>query len=359
MDLVHRDTSSRGSDVILALSGSHAWHIIVVEMEGKGPNIKVIVFKAFVVASFALLAFQSWQLQIVQGEHYLQQADRNRFRLVSIDAPRGIIYDREGRRLARNMPSFTVSIVPADLPESQEGYVFQRVSTLLGIPVSSHDAPAETPPSIDRHLPSDPLDYQPEPQMKELVQAGRDAPFIPVPIESNVPRDLAFVVEEEHLGLPGVIVEIEPLREYISSTLTSHVIGYVGHIPEQEVEDYVVRDHRVEMYPRFGGEREGSLDLPLSFTPPKLSTSGNQDILCSEMIVKDGSDPSAYLVTSVGFWYRNICHSGQNESNVVPLGINFVIHSQAFRLDLWNRLRAQGEPPLQQFILCRIVSLQF
>ena len=210
-------------------------------METKGPNIKVILFRAFVVASFALLAFQSWQLQIVQGEQYLQKADRNRFRLISIDAPRGIIYDREGRLLARNMPSFTVSIIPADLPEEAEEYVFQRLSTLLQIPVSSHDVGGEMPPSIDRQYLSDAEDYQPEPQMKELIQAGRDTPFIPVPIESNVPRDMAFIIEEQHLRLPGVIVKIEPLREYVSSTLTSHVVGYVGHIPEQEAEGYVGR----------------------------------------------------------------------------------------------------------------------
>jgi len=210
-------------------------------METRTRNTKVIIFRAFVVASFALLAFQSWQLQIAQGERYLQKADRNRFRLVSVDAPRGIIYDREGRLLARNMPSFIVSVVPADLPEEKESHVFQYLSTLLEIPVSSHDPRGGRAPSVDYHFLSEPEEHQPEPQMKELVQAGRETPFIPVPIKSNISRDTAFVIEEERLQLPGVIVEIEPLREYISSTLVSHVIGYVGHIPKQEVENYVGR----------------------------------------------------------------------------------------------------------------------
>jgi penicillin-binding protein 2 len=212
-------------------------------MEAKQRNIKVIVFRAVVIASFALLAFQAWQMQIVRGEEYLEQADRNRFRLISIDAPRGIIYDREGRLLAGNMPSFTVSIVPADLPEEEEDQVLQRLSTVLEIPVSSHDVDVgyRESPSIDAHYLSDAEEYQPEPQMKELVQAGRIAPFTPIPIKSNIPRDMAFVIEEERLEWPGVIVEVEPLREYISSTLMSHVIGYVGHIPEQQVDSYVDR----------------------------------------------------------------------------------------------------------------------
>ncbi len=213
----------------------------MLEMENNERNIKVIIFKAFVVASFALLAFQSWQLQIVQGEQYLQRADRNRFRLVSTDAPRGIIYDREGRPLARNMPSFTVSIVPADLPEEKEAYVFEYLSRALEIPVSSHDVGSGGTPSIDHRYLSDPEEYQLEPQMKELVEFGRETPFTPVPIKSNVPRDVALIIEEERLQLPGVIVQIEPLREYISGTLVSHVIGYVGHIPEQEAEGYLTR----------------------------------------------------------------------------------------------------------------------
>lgn len=210
-------------------------------MESQERNIKVIIFKAFVVASFALLVFQSWQLQIVQGEQYLERAGRNRFRLRSIDAARGVIYDRKGRLLAGNMPSFTVSIVPADLPDEDQDYVFQWLSTLLQTPISSHDRGAGELPAVDRHYPSESGGYQPEPQMMELVQAGRATPLTPVTIRSNVPRDLAFTIEEERLQLPGVIVQIEPLREYLSTTLVSHVIGYVGHIPEQEVESYLDR----------------------------------------------------------------------------------------------------------------------
>lgn len=211
-------------------------------MENNERNIKVIVFRAFVIVSFALLAFQSWQLQIVRGEQHLEEADRNRFRLVSIDAPRGVIYDRQGRLLAGNRPSFSVSVVPADLPEEEEGHVLRRLSSLLGVPVSSHGAEASEVRSLDRSHLSNPEDYQREPQMSELVEAGRTAPFVPVPIKSNVPRDVAFIIEEERLDLPGVIVELEPLREYISSTLVSHVVGYVGHIPEEEVDSYVGRE---------------------------------------------------------------------------------------------------------------------
>jgi penicillin-binding protein 2 len=210
-------------------------------MQPRQTNIKVIIFRGLVLAAFAVLAFQTWQMQIVQGGEYVEQAERNRFRLQSIDAPRGVIYDRDGRLLAGNVPSFTVSIVPADLPEEDEEYVFQRLSTLLDVPISIRDQRSNGMEEVDRLYLREGDGYEPEPQLMERVQAGRDAPFVPVQVKSNVPRDLAFTMEEERLDLPGVIVEIEPLREYISGTLFAHITGYVGHIPEQGLESYVER----------------------------------------------------------------------------------------------------------------------
>jgi penicillin-binding protein 2 len=208
-------------------------------METRPPNIKVIIFRAFVVVAFAALAFQTWQLQIVQGDEYAEMAAGNRFRLKSIDAPRGVIYDREGRLLAGNVPSFAVSIVPADLPEEDEDRVLQYLSTLLDVPISSSDVSRYETEDVDRSSLAGAEGYEPEPQLKERLEAGRDAPFTPVRVKSNVARETAFIIEEQRLELPGVIVEIEPLREYISGTLFAHITGYVGHIPEQELDSYV------------------------------------------------------------------------------------------------------------------------
>jgi penicillin-binding protein 2 len=212
---------------------------MVRRMEIRQPNIKVLIFRACVVVAFAILAFQTWQLQIVQGGEYVDKADRNRFRLKSIDALRGVIYDREGRLLAGNVPSFAVSIVPADLPEEEEDRVFEYLSSLLDVPITSHDSSTSGINPVDRQYLAEVEEYEPEPGMKERVDAGRDAPFIPVRIASNVSRDIAFIIEEEGLQLPGVTVEIEPLREYISGTLFAHITGYVGHIPEQDLDSYL------------------------------------------------------------------------------------------------------------------------
>ena len=194
------------------------------DMETSVPKARFLIFRAMVVLAFALLTVQLWRLQMIRGDDYRLEADRNRFRLVSVDAPRGVIYDREGRILVRNQPSFAIAIVPADLPTEKEEAVFARLSDLLGLPVSSQSASAAGSPRAG---------------IKELVEEGRASPFSPVIIKRNVPRDVAFIIEEEHLELPGVQVQIEPIRQYLEGPLTAHILGYVGRIPRERAEEYL------------------------------------------------------------------------------------------------------------------------
>jgi penicillin-binding protein 2 len=185
---------------------------------------------------------QLWYLQVVQGQKYLLQADRNRFRLISIGAPRGIIYDRHGNILVRNKPSFTVTIAPADLPddEAEQEAVFARLSALLDIPVSrpGQVSGGRVPVAL-----AAPPESSLQPGIKEMVDQGRGVPFLPVRIATNVEREIAFIIEEEHLDLPGVHVQIEPIRQYVSGGLTSHIIGYVGRIPGESAEEYIQRGY--------------------------------------------------------------------------------------------------------------------
>ena len=206
------------------------------------PKLRIIIFRFTVLLVFFGLGVQLWYLQIVQWQKYLLQSDQNRFRLVSIDAPRGIIYDRHGDILVRNKPSFTVTIVPADLPddEAEQEAIFTRLSALLDIPVSRlAQAPSGRVPVAE----AAPPEFSLRPGIKEMVDEGRGVPFLPVRIATNVEREIAFVIEEEHLDLPGVHVQIEPIRQYVSGDLTSHLIGYVGRIPGESAEEYSQRGY--------------------------------------------------------------------------------------------------------------------
>ncbi|MFQ5886420.1 MAG: hypothetical protein ACE5II_04205, partial [Anaerolineae bacterium] len=208
-------------------------------MEKRKPDAKITIFRIIIVLLLSLLALQTWRLQIVQGEESRERANRNRFRLVSIPAPRGVIYDRQERLLVRNIPSFTVSVVPADLPPDREEEVIQRLAVLLEMPIENRLDSEPSSLSQSPHLLG--LERWFRAGIRDLVEEGRKTPFVPIILAHDVPREVAFLIEEEHLDLPGVLVQIEAQREYIGDPLLSHIIGYVGPIPEEEAESYLER----------------------------------------------------------------------------------------------------------------------
>ncbi|HEY8476744.1 MAG TPA: penicillin-binding protein 2 [Chloroflexota bacterium] len=160
------------------------------------------LFRLFALAAFLLYTAQLWRLQVVEGPTYRQQAENNRLRISQITPPRGIIYDRDGVVLASNAPVLTVAIVPADLPEERAAEVYQLLGQLLGMP----------PETIE-----------------QMVNQRRETGdlFNPVRIRTNVTRELAFQIEEQHPHLPGVSIIIESHRSYTEGPLLAHLLGYL------------------------------------------------------------------------------------------------------------------------------------
>ena len=70
---------------------------------------RLTAFYGVIALAFTVLTGQLWRLQIAGGEQYRQRADVNRIRVVTVKPPRGVIYDRAGRQVVRNVSSFTVS----------------------------------------------------------------------------------------------------------------------------------------------------------------------------------------------------------------------------------------------------------
>jgi len=204
------------------------------------PRFRFLLFRAAVVLAFLAIALKLWDLQVVSSQEYQRDADANRFRLISTDAPRGIIYDRFGRMLVRNIPSFTVSIAPAGLPDDdgERAAVLARVAKLLGM--EAGDPSAAGAPTAEAESEADaPVRGQEGPTIEDILRERTINPYAPVRIATNVDRQAAFIIEEEHLTLPGVLVEAEALRQYIDGPLTAHLLGYVGRIPSENLKSYL------------------------------------------------------------------------------------------------------------------------
>jgi penicillin-binding protein 2 len=235
------------------------------EPPDNGPaNRRLLILQ--VAIGFVLVVFvvRMWQMQIVEGQTYKAQADLNLLTVLDVEAPRGLIYARGGELLARNAPSYEVSIVPAYLPEDEleEMAVYQRLGELLDMPASGRveaaveDLP-ELPsqalatvrslPVLDRLGVLGPLmqrrmslvgeDYQLGiKEMVDQVRGFRD--YKPHVIKERVDRDTALLIAEESLQLPGVRVRLVPSRQYPTGALTSQIVGYTSGIPETSAQEY-------------------------------------------------------------------------------------------------------------------------
>ena len=93
---------------------------------------RFIAVGAVVAFLLGVLTVRLWDLQIVQGAHYRSLAEENRLLRLPVAADRGIIVDRTGKVLVRNIPGFAVSVVPVDLPKADENVLASRLGLLLG-----------------------------------------------------------------------------------------------------------------------------------------------------------------------------------------------------------------------------------
>jgi penicillin-binding protein 2 len=173
-------------------------------------GVRFAVFGLIVVIVVGLLTTRLFYLQVVQGGYYAGLSKENRLATVPLRSTRGLIYDRAGRQLAINIPSYVVRIRPADLPLTQRDAVVERLENLLHIPRSQIIS------TIDRYAN----------QSFELVR-----------LASDVPDDVARIIVEESSRLPGVYVNVEERREYEYGPLVSHVMGYTGSVTAEEIDE--------------------------------------------------------------------------------------------------------------------------
>ncbi len=200
------------------------------------PTIDLARFKwVFVLVGliFAYYIFQLFSYQIINGQSYQAQAEDNRTLVISDPTQRGIIYDRNGVVLARNLPSYNITITPANLPDSdgKTREIFSQLSQLIDVPLSNGVVNEETAASFSPCA----TDFGIE-QIVEI--ADTNWPYQATRVKCNVSKDIAMVVSEKGADWPGIGVEIESIREYPTGKDTAEIIGFLGPVPEVLVDYY-------------------------------------------------------------------------------------------------------------------------
>jgi penicillin-binding protein 2 len=178
---------------------------------------RYLVFSLVVVLSVGALTARMFYLQIANGSAYSAISTRQRTVLESIPAPRGLIYDRNGRLLVDNVPTFAVKIRPADLPNTQRDSVVGRLAALLGTDASEIHA------AIDGNLGS----------AFDLVRVAQD-----------VDQSTAQLISEAGYELPGVEVAVEARRRYTDGPLMSQLLGYTGPVSAEQLPDLRKRGYQ-------------------------------------------------------------------------------------------------------------------
>jgi penicillin-binding protein 2 len=171
---------------------------------------RFLVFGIAIVLAMGGLTARLFYLQVVNGGQFTALATANRTVLESIPSTRGLIYDRAGRPLVTNVPTFAVKIRPADLPLQFRPEVVDRLAAMIRID------PAEINAAID---------------------SNPGSSFDLVRIAEDIDEDTARLISESTTQLPGVEIDVEARREYTDGPLMSQIVGYTGPVSPDQLPD--------------------------------------------------------------------------------------------------------------------------
>lgn len=186
-------------------------------------NERTSVMMATLLAAFAVLLLRIGWLQFVKGDEMQHAAELNRLRLDPIHAPRGILTDRNGKPLVRNRPAWNIVLDPPAL-RHHENDVFEALMQFrdsLGLGLFDSTA------------------------LRRQMQLARLRPFErPVLLEDASAEEIALFAEHQY-RLPGIMMEVTTRREYPLGKLAGHVLGYIGAVPEDQIDEMEPEGYRL------------------------------------------------------------------------------------------------------------------
>ncbi len=192
------------------------------------PTLRLTFLAALCVTFLVALLVRLWFLQVLAGEQFVAEANDNQIQELLLEAPRGRILDVNGEELVKNRPAQTISVHQSQLinllgePRDDEAEaVLQRLELLL---------------DLDRE------------EIIRRLTSRRFSPLRPVPIAEDVAPEIIFAVSEHAELFRGVVAETLPVRTYPNGSTGAHLVGYLGQVSEEELDDE-----------RYDGYRQGEL----------------------------------------------------------------------------------------------------
>jgi penicillin-binding protein 2 len=199
-----------------------------------------IAASVMVSAVLLMLSAGFFRTQVVEHAEYRLQSETNRLREVPLPAPRGVIYDRNGKPIADNVVGYSVSVLAQR--EDTLRAVLQRLSGTINI----------TPYQID-----------------QAVRRFRKAPARPAVILPDAAFDVISVLEEHRMQFPGLIIQSAPRRFYPDGPIVAPFVGYTGEINETELAKPEFEDYKA-------GQQVGKQGLERTYESRLRGREGSQ-----------------------------------------------------------------------------------
>jgi penicillin-binding protein 2 len=171
---------------------------------------RFLIVTIILIQAFLILAGRMWYIQILRGDEFERFSQSNRVRSLRIPAPRGRILDRRGRELVVNRPSFDVYVLPEDIKDSKS--LSSALSLALGM--------------------------EPDVIKTKIMTAMQRNRYSPALLAQDINRDQLAFIEARKSSLPGVLIEINHIREYAHGKVGAAFLGYMGKVTESELKSY-------------------------------------------------------------------------------------------------------------------------
>src|SRR6476660_1944521 len=170
--------------------------------------VRLSVLQYGLIVVFTALAVSFWVLQVVQHAKFKEMAENNIQRTLALRAPRGVVFDREGRVLVENRHAFSISIVREHTTDLKR--TIRVLSQMLGLD---------------------------EAGIQEIVDRPRREPtYRPITIVQDATLAQVGAVKAHGLELPDVMIEEVPTRQY-PELMAAHLFGYVGEVNDAQVSE--------------------------------------------------------------------------------------------------------------------------
>ncbi len=171
-------------------------------MYGNSKNWPFFFSLSVVSILFILLGAKLIYLQIIKGEYYRGLSSQNHIRVIVTPAPRGVISDRNGIILADSKPAFIVSAVPSEFNRANAALVEQQLEMTEG-------------------------------ELNEILDEASNVPHRPVVLREGLGVEKVSSIAENLYRIPGVVIDVAPLRRYHRPEDFCHILGYVGLADDQ------------------------------------------------------------------------------------------------------------------------------